>query len=246
MIGSVEQTGHRLLEVPTPDGKILPSQIDQIAAYHNMDQMVIPKLVYISNTTELGTIYTKAEMLAIREACDRHDMYLYMDGARLGTLLGAEKNDLTIADIAKITDAFYMGGNKCGALLGEMVVITNPELRKNFRYVMRQNGSIVAKSAVAAMQFEALLTDGLYEKLGRQCNAMARKLADGVLEKGYELAYAPDSNMIYINVTKEKSDELSEKVLMYIWEEHPDHDVIRLLTSWATKEEDIDAFLELL
>lgn len=244
--GSVEQTGHRLLEVPTPDGKILPSQIDEIAAYHNMDQMVIPKLVYISNTTELGTIYTKAEMLAIREACDRHDMYLYMDGARLGTLLGAEKNDLTIADIAKITDAFYMGGNKCGALLGEMVVITNPKLRKNFRYVMRQNGSIVAKSAVAAMQFEALLTDGLYEKLGRQCNAMAGKLADGVREKGYELAYAPDSNMIYINVTKEKSAGLSEKVLMYIWEEHPDHDVIRLLTSWATKEEDIDAFLELL
>ncbi|MBQ9180380.1 MAG: threonine aldolase, partial [Firmicutes bacterium] len=108
--GSVEATGHRLLEVPTPDDKMLPEQIDEIAAYHNMDQMVIPKLVYISNTTELGTIYTKEEMLAIREACDRHNMYLYMDGARLGTLLGAEKNDLTWKDIAEITDAFYAGG----------------------------------------------------------------------------------------------------------------------------------------
>ena len=244
--GAIEAAGHRLVELTTPDGKMRPEQIDQVAAYHNMDQMVIPKIAYISDTTELGTVYTEAELIALREACDRNDMYLYLDGARLGMALGSDLNDMTIADIAEITDAFYVGGNKCGALLGEMVVITNDELKKNFRYVMRQNGALVAKASLIAMQFGVLLSDGLYENLGRHCNEMGLKLADGIVAKGYEMAYKPESNMIFPIFSKEKTAELEKEVMFQIWEEHEDHNVVRLVTSWATKDEEVEAFLELL
>lgn len=244
--GAIEATGHRLLELTTEDGKLTPDQIEEVVAFHNMDQMVLPKVVYISNTTEPGSVYTKAELMALRETCDKHDLYLYIDGARLAMALGAEKNDMTMADIAAIADAFYVGGAKCGAMFGEMVVIINDALKPYFRFIMRQNGALFSKGSLISMQFGALLKDGLYEELGRHCDELGRKLADGILAKGYELAYEPESNMIFPIFPKQQAADLAEKVMFETWEQRSDTDVIRLVTSWATKEEEVAAFLELI
>ena len=244
--GAIEATGHRLLELTTEDGKLTPDQIEEVVAFHNMDQMVVPKVVYISNTTEPGSVYTKAELMALRKTCDKHDLYLYIDGARLAMALGAEKNDMTMADIAGIADAFYVGGAKCGAMFGEMVVIINDALKPYFRFIMRQNGALFSKGSLISMQFGALLKDGLYEELGRHCDELGRKLADGILAKGYELAYEPESNMIFPVFSKQQAADLAEKVMFETWEQRADTDVIRLVTSWATKEEEVEAFLDLI
>ncbi len=244
--GAIEATGHRLLEVRTADGKIKPEQIEEIVAYHNMDQMVIPKVVYISDTTEPGSVYTKAELTALREVCDRYGLYLYIDGARLAMALGAESNDMTMADIAELADAFYVGGAKCGGMIGEMVVIVRDELKTNFRFMMRQNGALISKAWLVSMQFGVLLKDGLYEKLGRHCNELGKKLAEGILARGYELAYEPESNMIFPIFPKAQAEELMKKVMCQIWEERGENSVIRLVTSWASTEEEIDEFLSLI
>jgi len=244
--GAIEATGHRLLELPTPDGKLLPGQIEQVVKMHNMDQMVIPKVVYVSDTTEPGSVYTKEELTAIRETCDKYELYLYVDGARLAMALGAEKNDMTLADIAELADAFYIGGAKCGALFGEAVVIVNDDLKPNFRFMMRQNGALFSKAQLIAMQFDVLLEGGLYEELGRHCNELGRELADGILAKGYELAYEPESNMIFPVFSKEMVSRLEQEVMFEHWEDRGDSEVIRLVTSWASKTDDVEAFLELI
>ena len=245
--GSVEATGHRLLEVPTEDGKLYSEDIDRIVAIHNMDQMVVPRIIYITNTTEPGTVYTLAELEALRECCDRNGLLMYMDGARLAMALGAEKCDYTLKDIARLCDAFYIGGGKCGALCGELVVITNDELKPFFRQNMRQHGALFAKGMIVGMQFDVLLRDGLYQELGRHCDELGKKLADGIKAKGYKLAHEQESNMVFPIFTNEKAAELAEKVMYEDWEDNFDGTrVIRLVTSWVTKEEEVDAFLELI
>ena len=264
--GAIEATGHRLLEVCTDDGKIRPEQIKEIVACHNMDQMVLPKVVYISNTTELGSVYTREELMALRKVCDECGLYLYIDGARLAMALGVAggsaesgseenvtdeqgactKDHMSMAEIAGIADAFYVGGAKCGGMFGEMVVIVRDELKPFFRFMMRQNGALFSKGWLVSMQFEALLKDGLYEQLGRHCNELGRKLADGIRAKGYELAYEPGSNMIFPIFPKDQAAFLGNKVMFETWEDRGDAHVIRLVTSWASTEEEINEFLALI
>lgn len=245
--GSIEATGHKCIEVPTTDGKIYPAQIDQIVAFHNFDQMVLPRVVYISNTTEIGSVYTKAELMALRECCDRHGLYLYIDGARMAMALSAQGNDLTYADYPRLADAFYFGGTKCGALFGEMVVIVNPALKKNFRFMMRQNGALFAKGMILGMQFSALLKDNLYLTLGRHANRLALDLAAKMKAKGYSFRYEPESNQIFPIVTKEMAAKLEKQVMFETWLDNGDGTLtIRFVTSWASTQEDVDALLTLI
>lgn len=246
-VGSVEATGHRLLEVPTEDGKLDPKLVDRVCALHNMDQMVIPRIIYITNTTEPGSVYTLAELEELRACCDRNNLLMYMDGARLAMALGAEKCDYDLSDIARLCDAFYIGGGKCGALAGELVVITNDELKPYFRYTMRRHGALFAKGMIVGMQFDVLLRDGLYQELGRHCDELGKKLADGIKAKGYKLAYEQESNMVFPIFTNEKVAELAEKVMFEDWEDLFDGTrIIRLVTSWVSTEDEVNAFLELI
>lgn len=243
--GAIEATGHKILSVPAVDGKVLPAEIDKVVAFHETDQMVLPKVVYISDTTEMGAVYTKAELQALRACCDAHGLYLYIDGARLAMALGSEYNDLSLQDIASLADAFYVGGTKCGALFGEMVVILNEALKPYFRFIMRQHGALFAKGMLLGLQFKALLQDDLYTRLGSMADAWGQKLAAGLKAKGYSFAYTPVSNMIFPIVTTAQAEALAEHVLFEKWLDNPDGtQTIRLVTSWMTKQEDIDGLLQ--
>lgn len=245
--GAIEATGHKVLPVPTTDGKVSPEDVDKVVAFHDMEQMVLPRVVYISDTTEMGAVYTLDELKALRACCDHHGLYLYIDGARLAMALGSSYNDVTLKDMASLADAFYFGGTKCGALFGEMVVIINDNLKPHFRAIMRQNGALFAKGMLLGIQFQALLKDDLYTKLGRQADAMGQKLAHGIGAKGYEFAYTPVSNMIFPVMTREKAAELAQNVMFEKWLDNADGtQTIRFVTSWATTEADIDGLLALL
>lgn len=244
--GAVEATGHKVLTVPTTDGKVAPADIRRVVAAHQDEQMVVPRLVYISDTTEMGAVYTKAELTALHDCCRELGLYLYLDGARLGMALGSAENDLTWQDLAALTDAFYVGGTKCGALFGEMLVILNPALKPHFRYLMRQRGALFAKGMLLGLQFNALLTDGLYEKLGAQADAMGKLLAQGLTAKGYDFAYTPVSNMVFPILSQEKAKELADKIMFEKWLDNPDGSLTaRFVTAWNTREEDVRAALAL-
>lgn len=241
--GAVEASGHKILQIEGRDGKATPGEIIKILETHNNEHMVVPKMVYISNSTETGTIYAKAELEEIAKLCRENGMFLFLDGARLGAALTAAKNDLTLADIALLTDAFYIGGTKNGAMLGEAVVITNDKLKAGFRHSMKLNGAMLAKGFVVGIQFEALFEDGLFFRLAEKANQAAMKLRDGLLNRGIKFRYPVETNQIFVAFPAHIVDSLSRKYLFEIWEEVKDGAVIRLVTSWATKTNEIDAFL---
>ena len=245
--GAIEATGHKINHVKTPEGKLRPEDIEEVMIFHEDEHYVLPKMIYISNSTETGLIYTKSELLALREACDKHGLMMYLDGARLAMALTCKGNDLTIKDIAGIADAFYIGGTKCGILMGEALVILNDSLKEDMRFMIKQRGGLLAKGRLLGVQFGALLKDDLYFRLGEHANAMALLLADGVREKGYPLAFAHQTNMVYPMFTKEQVAELATKVM---FETYPivteTHQCIRLVTSWGTTEDEIRGFLELI
>lgn len=243
--GAIEGTGHRVLSVPTTDGKVHPDDVEHLVQSHETEQMVIPKVVYISNSTEMGALYTKAELQALRECCDRNHLYLYMDGARLAMALGSQYNDVSWKDIVALTDAFYIGGTKCGALFGEMVVLVHPNLKDHFRFVMRRHGALFAKGMLLGIQFRALLSDNLYVTLGAHADKMGLKLAKGLKEKGCTFAYEPTSNMVFPIVTQEQAKELAKVALFEKWLDNPDGTMtIRLVTDWTTTDDDIQTFLQ--
>jgi threonine aldolase len=245
--GAIEATGHKCILVPSANGKILPEQIDHVVAFHNFDQMVLPKVVYISNTTEVGTVYSKAEIQALRACCDKNKLYLYIDGARMAMALASPDCGMTFADYAALSDAFYIGGTKCGALFGELLVLVNDALKPNFRYVMRQNGALFAKGMVLGMQFAPLLRDGLYERLGKHANDLALELAGKMADKGFAFHYTPQSNQIFPIVTKELAEKLAESVMYEVTFDNGDGTLtIRFVTSWASTQQDIDAVAALL
>lgn len=245
--GAIEATGHKINHVKTADGKLRPHDIDAVIAEHEDEHFVLPHIVYISNSTETGLIYSKEELLALREACDKHNLLLYIDGARLAMALTAAGNDVTFADLPKVADAFYIGGTKCGAMFGEALVIVNPVLQEDIRYLVKQRGGMLAKGRLLGVQFEALLKDELYLKLGAHANRLAKKLADGIAAKGYEFAMPPQTNMIFPIFPRELIQELSEKVMFEGWRFATEtHQAIRLVTSWGSTDEDIDAFLEMI
>ena len=243
--GAIEATGHKVCTAYSPDGKVTPAMVESVLAIHadGGEHMVSPRLVYISDTTEIGTVYTKAELIALRHCCDEHGLLLFLDGARLGSALTSPDNDLTLPDLAALTHAFTIGGTKNGALFGEALVLTRP--MPHFRWHMKQRGAVLAKGRLLGLQFQALLEDGLYFDLARRANELAFRLRDGVAALGYPFPVASPSNQQFPVLPNETVAKLQE--MGYEFEtDHPvdaNHTCIRLVTSWATPETAVEDFL---
>lgn len=246
--GAVESTGHKVLALPGKDGKITAEQVEKLCKDHwndgSHEHMAQPKLVYISHPTELGTLYTKAELTALRSVCDECGLYLFLDGARLGYGLAAEGTDVTLEDIAKLTDVFYIGGTKVGALFGECVVISRKELKEDFRYMIKQKGGMLAKGRLLGVQFAALFEDDLYMKMGKHADQLAMKIKKELQKKGYPFYIDSCTNQQFVIVDNDRLKEI-EKSFIVNYEKKLDenHMVIRICTSWATKEENVDELL---
>lgn len=246
--GAVEACGHKVLGLPSTDGKITAAQVKEAMEAHlgndSFEHMVQPKMVYISNPTELGTIYYKKELEKLSAVCRQYGLYLFMDGARLGYGLAAPDNDLTMEEIASYCDCFYIGGTKVGALFGEAVVIRNPELKQDFRYIMKQKGGMLAKGRLLGIQFGELFRDGLYGEVSTHAIAMAEKLRAGFEKKGYPYLVQSRTNQIFVILPDADLGKLSEN-FAYCYQERVDesHSAVRFCTSWATKEEDVDALI---
>ena len=244
--GAVEATGHKVLSVPTTDGKITAQQVEKVIIAHREDQAmehtVQPKMVYISNPTELGTIYSRDELYALRNICDQYGLYLFMDGARLGYGLTAQGNDVTLADIAKTCDVSYIGGTKVGAMFGEAVVFSNSALAEDFRYMIKQRGAMLAKGRLLGVQFCALLRDGLYFNIASHANQMADKIRDTLKRLGYSLFVPGTTNQIFPVLPDALLGKLAEN-FSFTEQERVDstHRAVRFCTSWATTEENVNA-----
>ena len=243
--GAVEATGHKVLALPSTDGKITARQVEQAVLAHRADgafeHIVQPKLVYISNPTELGTLYTKQELEELSVVCQKLGLYLFLDGARLGYGLMAKGNDLTMADIARLCDVFYIGGTKVGALFGEAVVIRNPSLAEDFRYIIKQHGGMLAKGRLLGVQFDTLFTDDLYYKISAHADAMADRLRDTLAEIGAPLLVPGTTNQVFAILPDTLLEELAKTVTFSEQERVSDtHRAVRFCTSWATKAENVD------
>lgn len=242
--GAIEATGHKVHSVPGVNGKLTVEAAKPILASHHGEHMVQPKAVYLSNSTELGTVYTKAELTAIAELCHEHGLYLYLDGARLGSALMSESSDLTLADVARLCDAFYIGGTKNGALLGEAIVLKDADLKVNFRHYMKQRGGLLAKGRVIGAQFLALFEDGLFYELAEHANGMAAKMAQGIQAKGYDFLTTPATNQLFPILPNALITKLEKDFGFMTWDRADEHhSIIRLVTSWATREEAVDEFI---
>ena len=244
--GAVEATGHKILSLPSEDGKITAQQIRNAVIAHNTDgakeHIVQPKMVYLSNPTELGTIYSKAELTAISEVCREHGLYLFMDGARLGYGLTAQGNDLTMADIASLCDVFYIGGTKVGALFGEAVVFSNLALSEDFRYMIKQRGAMLAKGRLLGLQFCALMEDGLYFEISKKANALADKIRETLDSLGYTYLVPGVTNQIFPVLPDDLLEKLATEFVFSEQERVDEHHrAVRFCTSWATTEENVDA-----
>ena len=244
--GAVEATGHKVLALPSADGKITAAQVEGYVLAHRRDaafeHMTQPKLVYISNPTELGTLYSLAELEALSETCRRLGLYLFLDGARLGYGLMAGDNDVTMADLARLCDVFYIGGTKVGALFGEAIVISNPIINEDFRYLIKQHGGMLAKGRLLGVQFDALFTDNLYFDISRHADAMADKIRETLDQLQIPMLVPGTTNQIFPILPNDKLDILS-KDFVFNTECHVDdnHRAIRFCTSWATPEKNVDA-----
>lgn len=247
--GAIEATGHKVLALPSKDGKITAQQVKEEYTKHYKDpdreHMVQPKLVYISNPTEIGTIYSKAELTALSKVCRENNLYLYVDGARLGYGLTAKSNDLSLEDMAELCDAFYIGGTKVGALFGEALVITNPALQEDFRYVIKQHGGMFAKGRLLGIQFLALLEDGTYFNIARHANELAEKIKQACIEKGYSFLTQSDTNQQFPILPNSFLEKLGSKYTYSVWQPMDEtHSAVRFCTSWATKEEDVASLIK--
>ena len=249
--GAIENSGHKVLTIKNQNGKLVAADVlNYVQAFYQdetCDHMVYPGMVYISQPTETGTLYSLKELEELRTVCDQYNMRFFMDGARLGYGLVAENNDVTLEDIARLLDVFYIGGTKVGAMFGEAVVITRPNLVKHFFTSVKQNGALLAKGWLLGVQFDTLFTDELYMKIAGNAIHCATMLKNGVLEKGYQLFANSTTNQQFIIVTNDKLNELRQKVAFNIWEKVDDnHTAIRFVTSWATTEEQVKELLNYL
>ena len=244
--GAIEATGHKVLWLPSKDGKIAAAQVEKAVVDHRTDpsfeHTVQPKMVYISNPTEWGTLYSRAELEALSDVCRRNGLYLFLDGARLGYGLAAKENDLTMGDLARLCDVFYIGGTKVGALFGEAVVITNPALAEDFRYIIKQRGAMLAKGRLLGVQFDALFEDDLYFTISNHAAHLAGKLRDCFEGLGYAFFMTPQTNQLFPILPERVRKALSERYT-FIEMDWVDGDsrVCRFCTSWATREADVEA-----
>lgn len=246
--GALEAAGHKCLTIDSSDGKLTAEQIASYTDAHfaddSFEHMVQPKMVYISNPTEVGTIYKKAELKAIYEVCKARNLYLFMDGARLGYGLASRENDMTLADIAELTDVFYIGGTKVGALFGEAVVITNDELKTDFRYHIKQRGGMLAKGRLLGIQFETLFEENRYMEISAHAARLAEKLKDELTKMGVSFMIDSPSNQQFPILPNTVLEQLKEKYAFEFNGKIDDmHSAVRFCTCWATKEENIDMLL---
>lgn len=244
--GSIEATGHKIVTLPSVDGKITAKQIEQTMIEQLSDEsaehIVQVKMVYISNSTELGTIYSLAELEEISTVCRRYGLYLFVDGARLSYALTAEDNDVTLADLARLCDVFYIGGTKCGAMFGEAVVISDPAIAEDFRYLIKQRGAMLAKGWLLGVQFGALFENDLYFKIAGEANRLADQIRDTLESKGYPMLIPGSTNQVFPILPNDMLEKLSEN-FTYSTQQVMDesHKAVRFCTSWATTQESVDA-----
>ena len=243
--GAIEATGHKIIAVPSYQGKLLPERVREVLDAHCDEHMVKPRLVKITNATELGTVYTLAELETLGVLCRERGLLLYIDGARLGYALTAEGNDVRLSDLCRLADAFYIGGTKNGALLGEALVLCNDALKDDFRYLVKQRGAMLAKGRVLGVQFEELFRDGLYFELARHGNTMARAICSGLRAMGHTFLTDSTSNQIFPILPNTLIQKLEKDWMFYVWQTiSGEHTAIRLVTDWATDAGEVDRFLK--
>lgn len=237
--GAIENTGHKVLTRPHIDGKLTVSMIESIINEHTNEHMVQPVMVYISQTTELGTYYTKQELIDIYAFTKKNGLYLFLDGARLGSALVLEDSP-TMEDIANNTDAFYIGGTKMGAMFGEALVILNNDLKKDFRFQLKQKGAMLAKGRLLGLQFYTLLKDSLYEEIGKHENKMASMIRDALRAKNCDLICSSQTNQVFVAISNEYLLKIQSKFMITVFRKIDENRVIaRFVTSWATQEEEV-------
>ena len=249
--GAIEATGHKVLEVVQEKGKITATSVKQyLETFYgdeNHEHMVFPGMVYISHPTEYGTLYNKKELEELAEVCQKYEMPLYLDGARLGYGLMSRETDVTLEDIARLCDVFYIGGTKVGALCGEAVVFTKGNTPKHFMTIIKQKGALLAKGRVLGVQFDILFTENLYFDISRHAIEMAQQLKEMLCEKGYCFYMESPTNQQFVIVENKKLEELKKYVAVSFWEKYDEtHTVIRLATSWSTTQQDMERLEEVL
>ncbi|MGG5318438.1 threonine aldolase family protein [Enterococcus sp. AZ072] len=249
--GAIEFCGHKVLTLPHNLGKINADQVrDYVETFYadgNHEHMVAPGMVYISHPTEYGTLYSMEELASLSAACREFEIPLYLDGARLGYGLMSEETDVTMADIARLCDVFYIGGTKVGALCGEALVFTKNNLPKHFVSIIKQHGALLAKGRLLGIQFLALFSDNLYFDISRHAIEMAQLLKEGFTQKGYQTLIDSPTNQQFIILENEKLKALQQQVRFSFWEKYDDtHTVVRFATSWATTKESVEQLLALI
>lgn len=245
--GAIESSGHKVCAIEATDGKLTPALVREVMRIHcdgKDEHMVLPRMVYISDATELGTIYTKAELAALYEVCREYDLYLFLDGARLPAALVAQGNDLDITDFGKYCDAFYIGGTKNGLLFGEAVVITNDALKPHFRNMIKQRGGMFAKGFLFGTQFTAYLQDELWLTMARHAVTQAQRVQTAAVQKGYRLFAVSPTNQVFLVLSHAQIERLRQDFAFEITGHvDDDHEAGRFVCSWATKEEAVDALI---
>ena len=246
--GAVEGTGHRVIAMDSTDGKLTPELIDRAMEEYDDEHTPLPRMAYVSQPTEIGSLYSKAEMTALSRKCAEKNLYLYVDGARLGSALTSDENDLTIAELARLCDAFYIGGTKNGALFGEALVILNKAIDDHFRFMIKRQCGLLAKGRLIGVQFEALLEggkDSIYFEMAARANRLAKKLRDGLAKSGVKFYSESQTNQIFpvlpVNIVR----ELEKDFFFYEWAPEKEGMIpIRLVTGWGSEDSDADAFIE--
>lgn len=246
--GAIEHGGHKVLCVPGYDGKLKAQDVEKLVKDYNgngnKEHMVMPGMVYISQPTESGTLYSLAELEEIARVCRENDLYLYVDGARLAYALSCPTNDVTLSDLARLSDVFYIGGTKCGAFMGEAVVFPKAGLIPHFYTLTKQHGAMLAKGRILGIQFDTLFTDGLYLELGAAAVNHADAIRQKFAEKGWKLCYGSPTNQVFVELPDEVLSRLEESVVVSFWEKTDDtNTVVRLATSWATTRADVEKLM---
>ena len=249
--GAIEATGHKVLTLPSHDGKVSAEEVDRYIcnfyADDTYEHMVAPGMLYISFPTEYGTVYSLAELEALSRVCHSHNIPLYIDGARLGYGLAAEGGDVTLQDIARLSDVSYIGGTKVGALFGEAVVVTNKRLLRHFFPLVKQHGALLAKGSLLGIQFATLFTNDLYFRIGREAVAKAQRIKQAFINKGYTVEVDSPTNQQFFRLPNEVVDRLLQRASFEMWGPRgATESVVRFVTSWSTTDEEVEELISLL
>ncbi|MBI4835688.1 MAG: aminotransferase class I/II-fold pyridoxal phosphate-dependent enzyme [Candidatus Abawacabacteria bacterium] len=243
--GAIEATGHKIIAIESANGKLTPAHVEQAFAKHHDEHTVKPKVVYLTQATETGTTYSLTEFEDVANYARSKGLLVYLDGARLAMAIANEKNGITLKDITRLVDAFYIGGTKNGGMYGEAVVIINPELQKDFRYHIKQRGGLMAKGRFIALQFERFFgKDQLWFELGKLVNQKAQKLYQGLVKVGIEFENAPNGNQLFPILNNKLITELQKEYGFYVWQNGSERSTCRLTCSWATPDTAINDFIQ--